>query len=65
MILRRLMMLPRFCFSSEAAQTIQGTQINTKDTNLQLSLIRLQEDTLDPSSPPLPKPAHFRPLLRI
>ena len=46
MILKRLMMMPRFCFS-EAAQSIEGTIPLIKDINLQHSLIHPQAGTLD------------------
>jgi hypothetical protein len=54
MILKRLMMMPRFCFS-EAAQSIEGNTPFIKDINLQLSLIHLQADMLDHFSLLLPK----------
>jgi hypothetical protein len=46
MFLKRLMMMPRFCFS-EAAQTIEGIFHSIKDINLLLLLILLQVVMLD------------------
>ena len=64
MILKRLMMMPRFCFS-EAAQTIEGNSLNTKDINLQLSPIHLPEDTQDHFLPQLLKVMLSKPSLMI
>lgn len=64
MMLRRLTMLPRFCFS-EAAQTIEGNHRNTQDISLQHSLIPPQGDTQDPFSLQLPKAKLCRQSLKI
>ena len=64
MILKRLMMMPRFCFS-EAAQTIEGNSLNMQDINLQLSPIHLPEDTQDLFLPQLLKVMLSKPSLMI
>jgi len=64
MILRRLMMVPRFCFS-EAVQSIEGSCSYTKDTSPPPSPTPPPEDTLALCSLPHPKAVLSKPWLTI
>ncbi len=56
MILRRLMLIPRFGFS-QTVQSVDGTPLHTQATNPPLSPTTHRVDTLALSSQPLRKPA--------